>query len=448
MEKKTMGAFLAALRKANGMTQQNVADILNVSNKTVSKWERDEGCPEIMMLPAIAELYGVTVDEILRGERIINSENINTDKDIKTEKRAKYIFDKSVTKYTNYSIVSVALGAVAVIIACLAVNFSYDFSMLACIFAIILSAAGIIVEGIALNSFFSNIKSDSIEIDGATLDKAKKKAALWLSLTITFSVAVILCTVATFVFNSFFFTFISLAVGAALFAVIYSVVCQKLSVKHSELSPEFKKYRKKHIKVTAVIVVLTVVLSVAFPFVAAVFMQSVRNSFCFTGGVGYQYNTNEEAINDYWKIKNYFESGQKLYTFIYEYPTDNGWELTVDELQIEFTHDENGYQIISDVDYFYDESYTEIEFETYEQVEKYKYENVIDYDTILGSARKDIRFEDETYTILYGNNTNYFNIVEDILPIFILAAIILVAVETDVSLIMYFSKKKKENQGA
>ena len=59
MEKKTIGTFLSALRKANGMTQQEVADKLNISNKTVSKWERDEGCPEIMMLPAIAELYSV-----------------------------------------------------------------------------------------------------------------------------------------------------------------------------------------------------------------------------------------------------------------------------------------------------------------------------------------------------------------------------------------------------
>ena len=59
MDKKTMGAFISALRKSKGMTQQDVADILNVSNKTVSKWERDEGCPEIMMLPAIAELFEV-----------------------------------------------------------------------------------------------------------------------------------------------------------------------------------------------------------------------------------------------------------------------------------------------------------------------------------------------------------------------------------------------------
>ena len=61
MEKKTMGSFMAALRKANGLTQQQVADKLNVSNKTISKWECNEGYPEITMLPVIAELYSVSV---------------------------------------------------------------------------------------------------------------------------------------------------------------------------------------------------------------------------------------------------------------------------------------------------------------------------------------------------------------------------------------------------
>lgn len=42
MAKNTMGQFIAALRKANGMTQQDLAERLNVSNKAVSRWERDE----------------------------------------------------------------------------------------------------------------------------------------------------------------------------------------------------------------------------------------------------------------------------------------------------------------------------------------------------------------------------------------------------------------------
>ncbi len=69
MEKKTMGTLLAALRRAQGLTQQEIADRLSVSNRAVSRWERDEAAPDISLLPAIADLYGITVDELLRGER-------------------------------------------------------------------------------------------------------------------------------------------------------------------------------------------------------------------------------------------------------------------------------------------------------------------------------------------------------------------------------------------
>ncbi len=69
MEKKTLGSFLSALRRAQGLTQQEVADRLAVSNRAVSRWERDEAMPDILLLPAIADLFGVTVDELLRGER-------------------------------------------------------------------------------------------------------------------------------------------------------------------------------------------------------------------------------------------------------------------------------------------------------------------------------------------------------------------------------------------
>jgi len=70
MEKKTLGSFISALRRAQGLTQQEVADRLAVSNKAVSRWERDEAMPDILLLPAIADLFGVTVDELLRGERL------------------------------------------------------------------------------------------------------------------------------------------------------------------------------------------------------------------------------------------------------------------------------------------------------------------------------------------------------------------------------------------
>lgn len=69
MTRQTIGAFLATQRKAHGYTQEEVAEKLGISNRTLSKWETDRSSPDILALPALAQLYGVTVDEILRGER-------------------------------------------------------------------------------------------------------------------------------------------------------------------------------------------------------------------------------------------------------------------------------------------------------------------------------------------------------------------------------------------
>lgn len=69
MERKTIGGFIAALRRANGMTQRELAERLNVSDKTVSRWERDESAPDLAAIPVIAEIFGVSCDELLRGER-------------------------------------------------------------------------------------------------------------------------------------------------------------------------------------------------------------------------------------------------------------------------------------------------------------------------------------------------------------------------------------------
>lgn len=74
MEKKTIGTFIAALRRANGLTQRELAEKLNVSDKAVSRWERDESAPDLTLLPVIAEIFGVTTDELLRGERMERDE--------------------------------------------------------------------------------------------------------------------------------------------------------------------------------------------------------------------------------------------------------------------------------------------------------------------------------------------------------------------------------------
>ena len=67
MERKSIGAFISALRKSNGMTQKELAEKLCVSDKAVSRWERDESAPDLYLIPVIAEIFGVTSDELLLG---------------------------------------------------------------------------------------------------------------------------------------------------------------------------------------------------------------------------------------------------------------------------------------------------------------------------------------------------------------------------------------------
>lgn len=66
MKEQTLGTMIAALRKEKGMTQLELAQQLGVTDKAVSKWERDLSCPDVNSLPKLAEVLGVTVDELMQ----------------------------------------------------------------------------------------------------------------------------------------------------------------------------------------------------------------------------------------------------------------------------------------------------------------------------------------------------------------------------------------------
>ncbi len=63
--KETMGKRISDLRKGKGMTQEQLAQLLGVTPQAVSKWENDLSCPDISILPQLAEALGVTTDELL-----------------------------------------------------------------------------------------------------------------------------------------------------------------------------------------------------------------------------------------------------------------------------------------------------------------------------------------------------------------------------------------------
>lgn len=64
------GKFISQMRKEKDLTQRQHADILNISDKTVSKWETGKGMPEVALMLPLCEILGISVNELLSGERL------------------------------------------------------------------------------------------------------------------------------------------------------------------------------------------------------------------------------------------------------------------------------------------------------------------------------------------------------------------------------------------
>ncbi|MCD8124405.1 MAG: helix-turn-helix domain-containing protein [Lachnospiraceae bacterium] len=69
MNKQTLGTMIASLRKEKGMTQSALAEKMGVTDKAVSKWERDLSCPDVNSIPQLAEILGVSVDELMQMKK-------------------------------------------------------------------------------------------------------------------------------------------------------------------------------------------------------------------------------------------------------------------------------------------------------------------------------------------------------------------------------------------
>ncbi|HHX69241.1 MAG: helix-turn-helix transcriptional regulator [Miniphocaeibacter sp.] len=76
MDCAKIGELIYNLRKEQGLTQKNIADKLNISNKTVSKWERGLGCPDIALWNDLSEILNIDISQMMTGEISLNKEDI------------------------------------------------------------------------------------------------------------------------------------------------------------------------------------------------------------------------------------------------------------------------------------------------------------------------------------------------------------------------------------
>lgn len=239
MEKKTIGEFIAILRKANGLTQRQLAEMLGVSDKTVSRWERSETAPDLNLIPVIAEIFGITSDELLRGERKVQSSDVPGSAEPFTprgEKQIQSILTSAKTKYWIRSMISVVIAVIGVILAIGCAQLfqrSSDGFTAGLVVILVTYLAAVPCQIVSAITTFVSINSE--EFDGEPMDKLKRKIvkiALYIVSGLGILGVVGIVTICGFeVFEWAFLAPLWAAVAAAVYVILWQIVKHSL-IKH------------------------------------------------------------------------------------------------------------------------------------------------------------------------------------------------------------------------
>lgn len=171
MAKNSMGQFIAALRKENGMTQQEVADLLNVSNKSVSRWECDSCAPDLSLIPSIAELFGVTCDELLKGERAATNVAVQRENESKGKNQLNALLNNSISKFKTLIWISLALSFAGFICMFL-ISYGFYRPVIGFTVMLLFETAAFVISIISINKlkevktnteYFENVDDSLIE---------------------------------------------------------------------------------------------------------------------------------------------------------------------------------------------------------------------------------------------------------------------------------------------
>ncbi len=230
MEKKTIGGFIAALRKANGMTQKDLAEKLNVSDKTVSRWERDDGAPDLAVIPVIAEIFDVTCDELLRGKRKSPTERAEaTEEDEptpKAEKQRQRLLKSTLSQYKNHTYIAIGVSVIGIIVA-LVCNLAFLKAILGFFLGAIFFAASIVCQAVFVNKAFFSVEDAGLDVN--VLSDYKRKVIGLAEKSIGLTVAFIGFTFPLILVDAYMglgsdSLLIWGTMGAAAFLLLYAVV--------------------------------------------------------------------------------------------------------------------------------------------------------------------------------------------------------------------------------
>ena len=122
--KYQIGANIAAYRKRDGLTQVSLAEKLNYSDKAVSKWERGESIPDVLTLMQMAELFGITVNEL-----VCDPNALPENSDSRLEKAMSQVSEKALKRKANKNVIQALSSTLVWFVALFAfvILSSFDF---------------------------------------------------------------------------------------------------------------------------------------------------------------------------------------------------------------------------------------------------------------------------------------------------------------------------------
>lgn len=409
MEKKTMGSFMSALRKANGLTQQQVADRLNVSNKTVSKWECDDGYPEITVLPAIAELYGVTVDELLRGERIVREETAPNEK---TEKQAEYLFKTAENKFVTMSIVSVVICVLSLI-----VFVPLWASVFGIVLIVLLAGAAVIAEFVAFMNFKPVLEASQGIVNDELLKNTRMKIRRFMVASFSLAGFILFVTIVPFlagIWEVGVVLFFAVCAYIIVVMLLHSFIGKKLGFENAA-TPQYKALKKKAVKAAVGLIAVTVAVCAVIPFLIVYVENGGQEKYEFKAAE-YEFS---DARTDYFKLKEHIEKSTELYYW------SNPYENTVVLYRIEIdTEQRDGKRVLTGTD---TKEWQIKEFPTQEEMREFIKNNAIQeglFQYIYNSASdgEKITFNDSRLKIATMKPDIDWKKAENYLPEYIVSA--------------------------
>ena len=109
MDQVKIGKFIQKLRKEQNLTQKELAEKLNVSDKTISKWETGNGMPDLIFLKPLSDIFGITVNELLSGE-LVDEKEMKKKTEENLMNALKYSHDEIKRNKLNMIIILLGIG--------------------------------------------------------------------------------------------------------------------------------------------------------------------------------------------------------------------------------------------------------------------------------------------------------------------------------------------------